>query len=210
MRIAVIGRGRVGRAIGEGWERAGHTVFYGARVPSGRQELPVARAVASADVVALAAPWSAVAEIAEEADRFAGKTVIDCTNPFVMMNGRMQLATSCLSGAEVLAAITPNAYVFKTLNQTGAEHVANARSFASQPTMFVAGDDTARKATVLRLVADLGFEALDAGPLAAARLLESLALLWTEQARRTGNGRDFAFARVQSGEQHSAVTHLAS
>jgi hypothetical protein len=60
--------------------------------------------------------------------------------------------------------------------------------------MFVAGDDDAGKLAVLRLVSDAGFEAADAGPLRAARLLEPLAMLWIELARKRGLGSDFSFA----------------
>ena len=63
--------------------------------------------------------------------------------------------------------------------------------------MFVAGDDSAKKRIVLELVAELGFESVDAGPLLAARLLESLAMLWIELAMKRGHSRDFAFALVK-------------
>lgn len=65
--------------------------------------------------------------------------------------------------------------------------------FAARPVMFVAGDDAARKPKVLQLAADAGFEAIDAGPLTMARLLEPLAMLWIKLAF-SGMGRDFAFA----------------
>jgi hypothetical protein len=48
--------------------------------------------------------------------------------------------------------------------------------------MFVAGDDDAQKPAVLGLVGDLGFEAVDAGPLRVARLLEPYGMLWIDQA----------------------------
>jgi 8-hydroxy-5-deazaflavin:NADPH oxidoreductase len=63
--------------------------------------------------------------------------------------------------------------------------------------MFVAGDDEQNKPVVLKLVGDLGFEAVDAGPLRMARLLEPYAMLWIDQALNRGAGRDFAFARTQ-------------
>ncbi len=59
--------------------------------------------------------------------------------------------------------------------------------------MFVAGDDAEGKETVLALVASTGFDAVDAGGLRAARLLEPLAMLWIELARKRGHGPDFVF-----------------
>jgi predicted dinucleotide-binding enzyme len=72
--------------------------------------------------------------------------------------------------------------------------MALASRFDHRPVMFVAGDDAAGKRDVMRLVDDLGFEAIDAGPLRAARLLEPLAMLWIELALQRGQGHAFAFA----------------
>ena len=84
-----------------------------------------------------------------------------------------------------------------TLNQTGAENMAEAAAYYPKPMMFVAGDDSAHKPAVMELVSDLGFHAVDAGPLRAARLLEPLAVLWIELAMKHGHARDFAFAMVR-------------
>ena len=63
--------------------------------------------------------------------------------------------------------------------------------------MFVAGDDATHKPIVMQLVSDLGFEAIDAGGLIVARLLEPMALLWINIAFRPGGSRDFAFSLVR-------------
>ena len=65
----------------------------------------------------------------------------------------------------------------------------------------LAGDDTAGKPTVLTLVADAGFDAINIGGLRAARLLEPFAMLWIELARKRGLGSDFAFALLRKGQQ---------
>jgi predicted dinucleotide-binding enzyme len=63
--------------------------------------------------------------------------------------------------------------------------------------MFVALVDDDGKSTVLKLTAEIGFEAIDAGKLASARLLEPFALLWIRLAYAYGLGRNFAFAIVR-------------
>ena len=199
MKIAIIGKGNVGSAIGDGWAAAGHAVAYGVKAPSGPAEAETARAAAEADVVAIATPWAAVADVVAAAGGLEGKTVIDCTNPLAVVEGRLQLAIGhTTSGGEKLAGLAPKAFVFKTLNQSGAENLGGAAAFATKPVMFVAGDDAARKPAVLGLVRDLGFEAVDAGPLANSRLLEAFAMLWIDQALVRGAGRRFAFARVHA------------
>ena len=56
MKIAIIGKGNVGRALGEGWAKHGHEVIYGSRTTG----TPTGDAVKSGDVVVLAVPWNAV------------------------------------------------------------------------------------------------------------------------------------------------------
>ena len=197
MRIAIIGKGNVGKAIGGGWAAAGHEVTYGVRTPSAPGESETTAAAGEADAVVIATPWSAVADVVAAAGGLTGKTVIDCTNRLAMADGRLQLAIGhTTSGGERLAALAPEAFVFKTLNQAGFEVLGGAKSFATPPAMFVAGDDAARKNVVQGLVRDLGFEAIDAGPLANSRLLEAFAMLWIDQALARSAGRRFAFARV--------------
>jgi predicted dinucleotide-binding enzyme len=44
----------------------------------------------------------------------------------------------------------------------------------------------------MKLGQDVGFDMINAGELATARLLESVAMLWIHLAFRGGLGRDFA------------------
>ena len=98
------------------------------------------------------------------------------------------------SGGEKVAGWCRGAAVFKSFNQTGFEIMADPSRFIPRPAMFVAGDDAAGKPIAMQLVRDVGFEAVDAGPLAAFRLLEPYAMLWIEQVLKRGAARDFAFA----------------
>lgn len=86
--------------------------------------------------------------------------------------------------------------MFKTLNQVGFEIVARATSLATRPVMAVAGDDDLRKPRVMAFCEDLGFRAVDAGGLRAARLLEPFGLLWISLASTPQIGRDSAFALI--------------
>jgi 8-hydroxy-5-deazaflavin:NADPH oxidoreductase len=80
------------------------------------------------------------------------------------------------------------------MNQVGFEVMANPSFAAGKPVMFVAGDDATGKKVVLELVSSLGFEAIDAGELAIARLLEPYAMLWIHLMARRNQGRNFAFS----------------
>ena len=68
MKIAVIGTGHIGGTLGQRWRAAGHEVAYGAREGSGTGAggapvLPIGDAIARAEVVLLAVPGGAVAEV---------------------------------------------------------------------------------------------------------------------------------------------------
>ena len=196
MQIAIIGTGNVGSALAQALGRAGHHVVFGTRAPEQGKpgQTGIAEAVECADATILAVPFDAVADVIAAANGFSGKVLIDATNPLGMVEGGLGLTMGFeTSGAERIAAMAPAALVFKTFNQTGFENMADARGYPTRPVMFVAGDDAGAKPAVLTLVADAGFEAIDAGGLRAARLLEPFAMLWIELARKRGLGSDFSF-----------------
>jgi predicted dinucleotide-binding enzyme len=175
--------------------RGGHGVTFGSRNPDPARpdETGIAEAVAGADVTILATPFAAAADVTAAAGGFAGRVLIDASNPLSMTEHGLGLTIGHdTSGAEKIAALAPLAHVFKTFNQTGFENMADAPAYAARPVMFVAGDDAALKPLVLALVESTGFEAVDAGPLRAARLLEPLAMLWIALGRLGGFGPDFA------------------
>ena len=206
MRLGIVGAGNVGRALGTSWLKAGHRVRYGVPNPRdpkyadlGADRLGTpADAARDAEVVVLATPWDATEAAIREMGVLAGKAIIDCTNPLTMGSEGLALALGHdVSGGELVARWAEGAAVFKTLNQTGAENMAHARDFTQRPVMFVAGDDEDRKPVVLQLVDELGFEAVDAGPLRIARLLEPYGMLWIDQVLQRGAGTGFAFSRVR-------------
>jgi predicted dinucleotide-binding enzyme len=208
MKVAVIGTGSVGGTLGRRWAELGHSVCFGvrdvtdadaqalvARIKGDARLANVGEAAAGAEVVVLATPYQANASAIAAAGDLAGKILIDVTNP---VGAGFALAVGFnTSGAEQVAKLAPRARVFKAMNQVGFEVMANPAFAAGKPVMFVAGDDDAGKEVVLGLVAALGFEAIDAGELAIARLIEPHAMLWIHLMARRKMGRDFAFGLLR-------------
>ena len=206
MQLGIIGAGNLGNALATGWIRAGHAITFGIRDtsappkgPAGAMYASVADAARGAPVVVLATPWQSVPAALAAAGDLASKVLIDCTNPLRMGAAGLELDIGhTTSGGEYVASLARDASVFKTLNQTGFANMELARNFAALPAiMYVAGDDDAQKPVVLSLVSDLGFDAIDAGPLRVARLLEPLAMLWIHMALDRGQRMSRAFALTE-------------
>lgn len=167
-KIAIIGTGNVGSALGRGLTRARHDVKL-----VGNDQSAVRSGAEWADVVLLAVPFGAVAGVAATiAPVAAGKTIVDVTNA---LTAEMKLALGyTTSGAEELQKQLPGARVVKAFNTQFAQHMDSGRLGDQRLTVFVAGDDAAAKSDVSELASAIGFDAVDAGPLANARLLEPL------------------------------------
>ncbi len=210
VRIAIIGTGKVGGALAMGLKGKGYAVTLGARNPDAMEAAALAaesgaalalpaEAAEGAELVVLALPWGVAEAAVKSLGALAGKTVIDCMNPIGMVDDALGLVLGhSSSGGETVQGWLPKAHVVKTLNQVGAEIIARNDHLPHRPVQFVAGNVAAAKAAALALVSDLGFEALDAGDLTKARLLEPFALMWINHALMRGKGRQWAFAAVEA------------
>ena len=196
MRVAVIGAGNVGKALGGALATKGHDVVYGVRdlkKPNAKPAETVEKALAGGDAIVLATPYDATGPLLREhAAVLAGKVVIDATNPLKPDLTGLAV-TGDISGAELLQREAPSALLFKAFNTTGFGNMQNPNFPQGKAVMFVAGPDGKGKQTVMQLVKDVGFEAVDAGDLPSARLLEPLAMLWIKLAFAKGFGVDCAF-----------------
>jgi len=186
-KVGIIGDGNVGSALARGIKRAGHEV----QVVGSEKQL-IGATAAWAEVVVLAVPFGAIDDVVRAAgDALAGKTLVDVTNA---LNPDMGLAIGfTTSGAEELQRKVPKAMVVKAFNTVFAQHMDTGRVGNQTLTAFVAGDHTESKAAVLELAREIGFDAVNAGPLRNARLLEPLATLTIELGYRQQLGTQIGF-----------------
>lgn len=187
MNIAIIGAGNVGRSLATAFVRAGHSVTIASRDPEhaasvgtstgARAATSNVEAVKSAQVVVLATGFASAPEIAAEiADAVSGKVVIDVTNRMSFGAAGPEIDTST-SNAEELAALLPGVRVVKAFNTLFASNQSDPITEGVRLDGYVAGDDPAAKALVLDLIASIGLDPVDVGPLRRARQLEGLAFL---------------------------------
>ena len=191
MTIAIIGRGNVGSALCKGLENAGHDVIV-----AGNDAQEVETASAAADTIILAVPFGAIKDlVATVGSKWAGKTLVDVTNA---LTPDYQLALGyTTSGAEELQKQVLDARVVKAFNGVFAQHMSTGRLHGDQLTTFVAADDPHAKKHVMELATSIGFDAVDAGPLQNARLLEPLGYLNIQLGYTLKMGTDIGFHLVR-------------
>ena len=186
MNIAIIGAGNVGRALATSAIRTGHSVTVSSANGDTAKKLSEdtgAKAAASnraaaegAELVVLAVPYTAMVDVLDDVGpALAGKIVVDATNP--LKADYSGLAVEGTSGAEEIQARLPQSRVIKAFNTQFAARQTDPRVAGLNVDGFVAGDDDEAKAVVLDLVKAIGFNPIDAGPLAMARTLEAMAFL---------------------------------
>ena len=194
MKIAVIGKGRVGAVLAPAFHKAGHDVVWGVRDPhdpkyaddTGIALRTTGDAAQWAEVIVGAVMWDGIEAMLRDCGDMAGKILIDCSNPLKMTETGLALSLGFdTSAGEIVQGLT-NATVVKTLNQVGSPVMATAHDYAQRPIQFVAGDDAAAKQVVSGLLRDIGFEPVDHGGIESARLLEPLGMIWIDQAYRHG------------------------
>ncbi|MFL5816265.1 MAG: NADPH-dependent F420 reductase [Conexibacter sp.] len=210
-RVGVIGSGAVGRALAAGFAARGHEVTIGTRQPESNDDLQAwaaqhdnvaigsfAAAAEGGELLVLATRGTVVEQAITAAgpQSFAGKVVIDATNPLDFSGGGPALAVGHTdSGGETVQRTLPAARVVKAFNTVNAGLMVDPGLPGGPHPMFVAGDDEAAKATVAELLADFGWDAFDVGGIERSRELESLVILWVAIGQRRG-AYDHAFTLV--------------
>jgi len=172
MKIAIIGKGNVGTALGTGLNRAGHEIRYGHRDP----REPVREAAEWGEVIIIAVPYDTVKEVVRDIGSAAdNKVLIDVTNA-LDINGNLAVGFTT-SAAEELQKLLPKSLVVKAFNTVFSQNQSTGRLGKEQLTAFIAGDNKKAKQRVMELSRDIGFEPVDVGPLRTARYLEPMALM---------------------------------
>lgn len=214
MKIAIIGAGNVGKALGGALVKAGHSVSYSTRnaassiaaaqATGGTAAGSIREAVREAEVVILAIPFTAGQAVAAEVTTEAGgKIVIDATNP---TGADGTLITKDLSAAEEFARWIPGARVVKAFNTIFASVQGNPRAHDQELDAFFATDNERVRDTTAELIRSIGFRPVYVGPLARARELEAIASL-NIQMQMSGGG-DWRSAFVLIGAPKALVGTL--
>ena len=196
--IAIIGTDQVANALGPRFAAQGHTIVYGSRNPDRiRVRELVARtgpnasamlqseAAADADIVVLAVPWDVVEAVVANLGELKGKIVIDPTNPRVVLEDGLRWYPREESNAELVQQLAPGALVVKAFNTMSAETMRDPATAGGPVSVPLVGDDPAARQEVAALIAGMGLEPVDLGPLRYARIVEGMYYL-RSNARMAG------------------------
>jgi len=198
MRIAILGSGLMGSALGAAWAREGHDVAFSYSRDRGKLE-KLARdagphaaaaapndAVAGAEVVLVSVPWHRLddaLDAAGGASAFAGKVVISCSMPMLPDDSDLAIGHET-SGAEELARRLTNARVVAAFNTIPSELIRPALLFLTGERLqvVICGDDEDANDIAGVLADDVGLTPVNAGPLRVSRWIEPFGLLVAQLA----------------------------
>ena len=168
--ISVIGTGNMGQAIAGLVTKGGNTAEIITQADTDK--------AVTGDIVVLAVPYSALADIAAtRGEQLAGKVVVDITNPVDFETFDSLVVPADSSATAELAALLPSSKVLKAFNTTFAATLATGNVGDLTSTVLIAGDDADAKAALEAVVTAAGLKAIDAGSLKRARELEAFGFL---------------------------------
>jgi predicted dinucleotide-binding enzyme len=180
MDIGILGAGQIGANAAKLFARAGHQVrIANSRGPESLATLVAGLgenvraatpqdAVAFGDIVLLAVPWTKKEDAIGDAGPYDDKIVIDAMNPYTEDFELEDLGSR--TSSEVTKTLVPGARFVKAFNTMYSKRLETEGKPAGAKdrlAIFMAGDDAGAKATVAKLIDEIGFDAIDSGSLAA-------------------------------------------
>jgi 8-hydroxy-5-deazaflavin:NADPH oxidoreductase len=187
MNIGIIGSGNMGGSLAKLWAEKGHKILLTSTSPEQTAQVAksigenvstgsTADAVSYGDVVVFAFPYESLNDVISKGGSFKNKIVIDLINPLTPDIKGLLLGFSTSASEEIEKRI-PEAKVVKAFNTISAPVVKSGKIKFNgvAPDVYFCGNDEESKGVVMNLIQDIGFEAIDSGPLTNARYLEPIA-----------------------------------
>jgi len=187
VKIATIGAGREGGALGSLFAKHGYSVMFSSRNPDQLKDLvasagpnakagSVAEAVGFGDAVLLVVPYTAVEQIGKDYGKGLAekRLLLDVSNPIARRDGDEIVNWVEQQGGAGLATakLIPGTHLVRGFNAIGSGFLAKAAHRAGEPLgVPIAGDDRDAVALAITLITDIGFEPVLVGGLAKGKYL---------------------------------------
>ncbi|XP_012306284.2 metalloreductase STEAP4 [Aotus nancymaae] len=173
--VCIFGTGDFGRSLGLKMLQCGYFVVFGSRnpqmtnlLPNGAEVLSYSEAAKKSDIIIIAIHREHYDFLTELTEVLNGKILVDISN-------NLKINQYPESNAEYLAQLVPGAHVVKAFNTISAWALQSGALDASRQ-VFVCGNDSKAKQTVMDIVRALGLTPLDQGSLMAAKEIEKYPL----------------------------------
>jgi predicted dinucleotide-binding enzyme len=189
--VAVIGTGDMGDSLGPRFAELGYRVIYGSRKPESEKVRALieltgknasatipAEAARQAGIVVTAVPWPAMETVAQNLGDLAGKIVIDISMPFRQGQDGYPEHLLKTSSAEHIQGWNPGAKVVKAFASMGSQLVDDPLVEGGPVTVPIASNDRDAKEKVAAIVAGMGLDPVDFGPLRMSREIEILQMIY--------------------------------
>ena len=189
--VAIIGTGDMGDSLGPRFAELGFSVVFGSRHPEGEKAQGVVQitgsnarvttqreAAQAGDIVVLAVPWPPMETVAQNLGSLDGKIVIDISMPSQAADDGYYVSMVETSSAEMIQLWNPGARVVKAFATLGSYVVDDPRVVGGPVSVPIASDDREAKEQVASIIAAMGLDPLDAGPLRLSREIEALQRLY--------------------------------
>jgi 8-hydroxy-5-deazaflavin:NADPH oxidoreductase len=196
LKIAMVGSGKEGGALGKAFVKAGHQVMFSSRHPEELKDLvdglgPLAKAgtveqaIAFGDVVAIVVPYTAMEQIGKDYSPALAKKalVLDVSNPTVRREGEELVKWVEQQGGAGLATakLLPGAHIVRAFNGIGYMKLSTeAHRQGELLGVPIAGDDQNALAIASNLIREIGFEPVSVGGLPMGKYLAPGSPLWGE------------------------------
>lgn len=168
MKVTMIGKGNMGKAIGHNLEGNNEVKYYGSKDTIND----------FGDLVILAVPYPALASITQQyGDALKGKVVVDISNPLDFKTWDSLTVPADSSAAQELQKSLPDSHVLKAFNTNFAATLQSGKVGDNTTTVLVAGDSDDAKQVLKNALADSPLNVLDAGKLKRSREMEAVGFL---------------------------------
>jgi predicted dinucleotide-binding enzyme len=183
--IAIIGTGFIGTTLGRALTDSGHQISFGSRHPDDDQVAIPGAHIARSDVIILAIPGAAVADLSSRYEEdLAGKLVIDATN---------RMGEPVANSRAMLPSTVRYARAFNTL---GGENFADPVFSEGRADMFFSAPERDR-VLVEGVIDGVGLRPVYVGEDQEA-IIDALFQLWIALALTQGRGRRIALRLLEN------------
>jgi len=199
-KVAVIGSGHIGGTLARRWAAAGHSVTLGGRDPQksalralaeeiGATTASIQDAVAANEVVLFAIPWSEMeGTLSALGSLLDDRLVIDAAN---------NVRGDAMNSAAAVLAAAPRAGYVRAFNTLGWEMLERPVVDGVPADLFFCGPDGDPRATVERLIADVGLRPVWVGGPEEVEVVDGVLRLWFTLVMKRGRGRRLAFKLIE-------------